>query len=143
MLKILEFSFAETVICFNKHLDYSLQHLEFACKTTASSFKNRDIMPQIGVYTLNRKSVAFVPHISNMFVRIHNIDISKISVSAVFLRWWRIVHNVLNSIWRFIKRNIKSCDLSWCTAYHSHQIHIFMRFSVRSLPDKSIKFINF
>ena len=60
-------------------------------------------MPEIGMNTLDCKSIAFIVYISYMMrsVIIH-IQIANIAIRTIFFSWRGMVYNVLNSNCRFI-----------------------------------------
>ena len=95
-LPILEFGKAEAIIRLCKYFNDSPKCFQTARETTTSACKNRNIVPQIGVDTLNRECIAFVMDIPDMYSRIHYIHIPDITVRTVIFCLWSAIHDFLN-----------------------------------------------
>jgi hypothetical protein len=98
-------------------------------------------MPQIGVHTLDRKRVALVVNISDVFAEIIHVTIPDITVCGVFLRRRRGVNYGLDPCRGFIPRNVKTYDLPGFTAHHRHHIHVFAGFGFAFPLQKPVQFI--
>lgn len=87
--------------------------------------KNRYIMAQIRVNTLNSEGIALIARIADMFAGINHISIAEPSAGAILFCLGRIIDYTLHALWRFIKGGIKTHDLMRFAAYHRDGIHVF------------------
>ena len=137
----LQFCCAKTVIRFDKDLNDGIKRFKRPCKTPASPSQNGNVVPQVGVYALNGKRVAFIADISDVLARVNHVNIAQKPIRTIFIRIRRRIYNCLNPLRRFIPSHIKTHDLARLTAYHRQQIHIFARFGARLALNEPIKLI--
>lgn len=135
---IVVFGNTKTIISGYKDFYYRIKSFQLSRETPASSCKNRDIMAQISVDTLNSESVLFVVNIVNMPSRIYHIQISNISVCVISTGFWRGVYNSLYPLRCFVLCHIKPHYHAWISAYRSHHIHIFAGFGIWLFTNKPV-----
>ena len=135
---IVVFGNTKAIISSNKDFYHCIKSFQLSRETPASSGKNRDIMAQISVDTLNSESVLFVVNIVNMLSRIYHIPISNISVCVISTGFWRGVYHPLYSLSCFVLCHIKARYHAWISAYRSHHIHIFAGFSIWLFTNKPV-----
>ena len=135
---IVVFGNTKTIISGYKDFYYRIKSFQLSRETPASSGKNRDIMAQISVDTLNSESVLFVVNIVNMPSRIYHIQISNISVCVISTGFWRGVYDSLYPLRCFVLCHIKARYHAWISAYRSHHIHILTGFGMRLFSNKPV-----
>lgn len=135
---IVVFGNTKTIISGYKDFYYRIKSFQLSRETPASSGKNRDIMAQISVDTLNSESVLFVVNIVNMPSRIYHIQISNISVCVISTGFWRGVYDSLYPLRCFVLCHIKPHYHAWISAYRSHHIHILTGFGMRLFSNKPV-----
>ncbi len=135
---IVVFGNTKTIISGYKDFYYRIKSFQLSRETPASSCKNRDIMAQISVDTLNSESVLFVVNIVNMPSRIYHIQISNISVCVISTGFWCGVYNSLYPLRCFVLCHIKLHYHAWISAYRSHHIHIFAGFGIWLFTNKPV-----
>ena len=92
---IVVFGNTKTIISGYKDFYYRIKSFQLSRETPASSGKNRDIMAQISVDTLNSESVLFVVNIVNMPSRINHIQVAAVSVCVISTGFWRGIYDLL------------------------------------------------
>ena len=135
---IVVFGNTKTIISGYKDFYYRIKSFQLSRETPASSGKNRDIMAQISVDTLNSESVLFVVNIVNMPSRIYHIQISNISVCVISTGFWRGVYDSLYPLRCFVLCHIKARYHAWISAYRGHHIHIFAGFGIWLFTNKPV-----
>ena len=88
MKAIVVFCDAKTIIGGNKDFYYGIESLQLSRKTPASSGKDRNIVAQISVDTLNSESILFIVDIVNLFLWIYYIQISTVSIYIISCSLW-------------------------------------------------------
>ncbi len=84
----------KTIISSNKDFYHCIKSFQLSRETPASSGKDRDIMAQVSVDTLNSKGILLASPIVNMPSRIYHI-LSHISVCAISADVWCGIHDLL------------------------------------------------
>ena len=140
---ILEFFFAELVVCVNKNRHNSIKCFNATVKATASAREPRYVMPKVCVDAFYIVRVFFVADIAYMTSGKNDVQITEIAVSTVFFSIWRRIHNLLYPLRGFIAGGFKTNDLARFSAYHGHQIYIFTRLGTGFALYKPIQFVQF
>jgi len=83
-----EFCRPKPIVCFHENLKHRPQSLDFPRETTAFSRQNGNVMPQIGIHSLNRESIVFVVYIPYISPRINHVNIAQITVSSSSPKNW-------------------------------------------------------
>ena len=80
---IVVFGNTKTIISSDKDFYHCIKSFQLSRETPASSGKDRDIMAQISIDTLNSKGIFLASPIINVPSRIYHIQIAHISICAI------------------------------------------------------------
>ena len=92
---IVVFGNTKAIISSNKDFYHCIKSFQLSRETPASSGKDRDIMAQISIDTLNSKGILLASPIVNMLSRIYHIQISHISICAISAGFWCGIYDLL------------------------------------------------
>ena len=92
---IVVFGNTKAIISSNKDFYHCIKSFQLSRETPASSGKDRDIMAQISIDTLNSKGILLASPIVNMPSRIYHIQISHISICAISAGFWCGIYDLL------------------------------------------------
>ena len=92
---VVVFGNTKTIISSDKDFYHCIKSFQLSRETPASSGKDRDIMAQISIDTLNSKGILFVSPIVNMPSRIYHIQIAHISVCVISAGFWCGIYDLL------------------------------------------------
>ena len=88
----------KTIISSDKDFYHCIKSFQLSRETPAFSDKNRDLMAQISIDTLNSKGILFASLIVNMLSRIYHVQIPHISVCAISAGFWCGIYNLLDPL---------------------------------------------
>ena len=113
----------------------------FPRKPSAAARRRRNIMPQISIAPLQRKSILFVVNMENMFSRKDHIQISIVSVCTILLCHQNCVCHLPDCSSCFIPAYYMADYLTRLSTYHGYYIDVFPCFRPWLILQKPIQFI--
>ena len=134
---------SKTIISMNKDREDRLEILQLSRETPAPPGQGRDIMAQISIDAFHREGVILVVDVKDMFSGKDHIQISAISICAIYLRLGSRVYHPLNRPGCLISTYSMSHYLPGFSAHHRHNVDIFPGFRPGLVLQKPVQLIQF
>ena len=134
---------SKTIISMNKDREDRLEILQFSRETPAPPGQGRDIMAQISIDAFHREGVILVVDVKDMFSGKDHIQISAISICAIYFRLGSRVYHPLNRPGCLIPTYNMPHNLPGFSAHHRHNVDIFPGFRPGLVLQKPVQLIQF
>ena len=134
---------SKTIISMNKDREDRLEILQLSRETPAPPGQGRDIMAQISIDAFHREGVILVVDVKDMFSGKDHIQISVISICAIYFRLGSRVYHPLNRPGGLIPTYSMSHYLPGFSAHHRHNVDIFPGFRPGLVLQKPVQLIQF
>ena len=134
---------SKTIISMNKDREDRLEILQFSRETPAPPGQCRNIMAQISIDAFHREGVILVVDVKDMFSGKDHIQISAISICAIYFRLGSRVYHPLNRPGCLIPTYNMPHNLPGFSAHHRHNVNIFPGFCPGLVLQKPVQLIQF